>query len=77
MAQWIRLYTSSAGSMGSNLNAAHLGLKKLSSKFIWSTCLDENETTEDFPSSLVVKTSPSNVGGAGPIPVRELRSHMP
>ena len=56
VAQWIRLYTSSAGSMGSILNAAHLGLKKLSSKFIWSTCLDENETTEDFPSSPVVKT---------------------
>ena len=35
VAQWIRLYTSSAGSMGSILNAAHLGLKKLSSKFIW------------------------------------------
>ena len=31
----------------------------------------------DFPGGPVVKTSPSNAGGEGQIPGRELRSHMP
>ena len=31
----------------------------------------------DFPGSPVVKTSPSNAGGAGLIPDWELRSHTP
>ena len=31
----------------------------------------------DFPSIQVVKTSPSNAGGAGLIPGRGTKSHMP
>ena len=33
--------------------------------------------TKDFPGGPVVKTSPSNSGAEGSIPVRNLRSHMP
>ena len=36
-----------------------------------------NSQCWDFPGSSVVKTSPSNAGGAGSIPGQELRSHMP
>ena len=36
-----------------------------------------NPTNWNFPGGPVVKTLPSNTGGAGPIPGRELRSHMP
>ena len=32
--------------------------------------------TRDFPGGPVVKTSPSNSGGEGSIPLRNLRSHM-
>ena len=33
--------------------------------------------TRDFPGGPVVKTLPSNSGGEGSIPGRELRFHMP
>ena len=35
------------------------------------------ETRGDFPGNAVVKTPPSRAGGAGSVPVRELRSDMP
>ena len=39
--------------------------------------LKKKENIGDFPGSPVVKTSPSNVGGAGSIPGWGVRSHMP
>ena len=45
---------------------------KHSQKHIWLE-LDMG----DFLGGPVVKTSPSNAGGEGSIPGRELRSHMP
>ena len=40
-------------------------------------CSGKNASLRDFPGDPVVKTSPSNAGGEGSIPGRELRSHMP
>ena len=39
-------------------------------------CSGKNASLRDFPGDPVVKTSPSNAGGEGSIPGRELRSHM-
>ena len=36
-----------------------------------------NLKLRDFPGGPVVKTLPSNAGGAGSVPGRELRSHIP
>ena len=45
--------------------------------FLLNKLAEFKTNDRDFPGGPVVKTSPSNAGGAGSIPGQKLRSHMP